>query len=202
MDQAQLIIAVGTLAEGDFDFGFLIYVGILVAGAIGGLLKKKKTEREARGSPQSAPRRPPIRPVPQRPRESARREQVGPAPVARRQQPRSIDPRRSSPGPVVARAPRLLTREEVLRAQQGRPAPPPMPAPEPEPETLRVELDEPSAPVRPAPRSIESRRTESELSAQLLRLTRDRSQLQTALVLSEILAPPLALRQKDGGVGQ
>ncbi|MCK4343506.1 MAG: hypothetical protein KAY37_17470, partial [Phycisphaerae bacterium] len=102
-----------------------------------------------------------------------------------------------APRPAETPRPGLYTREDILRIQRGHPPRPAAkpPAAEPsEPETLVAKLTleaeaRKSAAPQPRPESALAERTRAALQ--------NRSDLQSALVLSEILAPPLALR-KDG----
>jgi hypothetical protein len=79
---------------------------------------------------------------------------------------------------------------QVLRVRRARPAPPPEPEPE-APERTRIETAPPVAPV--AQQTAEE--NQANVRRQFARLLRQPRTVRTAIVLSELLQPPLALRR-------
>ena len=184
---------------------YLIFAALSVIGGIFG--KKKKDEAEAAKRKQQQGRAPQTRPR-------------SPTPQRTPQPPRPARPARPTP-PVEARHPRMpTTAHPATRRQPPRPVPArprpvqarPGPLPEraavrlpswEQPDVLTAEVVEeapaagqlttlPSdtlAPVKPA------RKRPTAEAEQVGRLLRDTSGLRSAFILSEILAPPVALRE-------
>lgn len=198
------------------DSRLWIYLIFAALSVIGGLLgKKKKDEAEA------AKRRPPTA-------RAQQRRQHAPTPPRVPQQPRPARPSQQSPPVEARRAQPSLSAPPVPHREPLRPVPARIrPAPvrrpgvraepgliidvsgEPEPVIAEV-LEEAAAPDEkadagaPMParavRLKEAARVRPSAEAeQVRRLLRDTSGLRSAFILSEILAPPVALRENRRG---
>lgn len=183
------------VADGFENFGFLVYVALIIAGALGSLLKKKtpeerepakpRTGRPPRGRAPSgdedvivltevpdAPQAPPPPPPPPRP--------VARPPQARPPQPR---PAPAPPRPVKIREP------------AARPAPQAPQAPRPQPAPAGREA---APPPERALAQIEGGRTRSATAAEVRRLLRSPVGVRAVFVAAEILGPPVGLRDLPG----
>ena len=178
---------------GGEDLSGLLYIGALVLlSLLGSIFGKKKKEQEPKEGPPL--RQTPPRPQPTRQKRPPARPTERP-PVAR-PAPRQMEPPASiqptPPRPAPARPARRLTREEIVRQQRGRESQRAMPAAavkdEP-PKPPGEQVAPPSRPMAPAPQT-------ASVSDRLAFLMRDRTTLQAGLVLSEILGPPAALRNR------
>ncbi len=200
----MLISSVMLLAarERELDTPQLILYGVLVlASVVGGILQKRKADSQktdtAKRLPKPTPhrtvsrrtgqttlstperqpdllRRPPAQPVPPRPARPAR------VPVGA--------PGAPEPPPVVARPPAGRRAESVPRVAAGREAKVP---------EVSLELPRPAHTMEPRPfqtQLVTAHGTVDATRARVRAALRDRSQLQAAFVLSELLAPPVALR--------
>jgi hypothetical protein len=191
------------LADG-FELGDLIYLAFLGLAALGGLIGqiKKKQSEQAKSRPDAgrkptprmqapdarAPRAPqPPRPSPTPPSPPSRAR-----PVARRLPQVDDEPieaellRPTRPRPT-GRPPVVTRRPAPTRAQPARPAAPPIVEGETPAEAQPQERAAKQAVIRPRREGVELRR--------LQRLLRSQPGLRAGIVLSEILAPPVALRE-------
>jgi len=197
------------LAQDDFGvdarvWGYLIFAALSVIGALLGKKKKEEAEeakrRQRKGpAPKARPTAPPRVPGAPRPPRSA--------PTPREARP----PRpRPAPTPRVGRPPGRRPAQLPRRPVEARPSPlrefpVSHPSPITEPDTLTAEAveREPRAEElvtlpsdRGAPSVVAERVPHGPDQAERVRrLLGDRSGLRTAFILSEILAPPVGLRE-------
>lgn len=190
----------GVVLANGIEFGDWIYFVVLALGAIGGVLGKRKQQSDARKRQQAAAKpkpgaRPRVPAMPARPRPAATRP---PTPVrARAVTPRPQPPKRFPSEPRPSRR-MQVERPRIDVAVAG---PPVMGRPIGEPQA------EPAAPVPSRPQEslevvrspVEARRRLSPRRSADLRALRRVLQtergLRRAVILSEILAPPVALRE-------
>ncbi len=193
------MISVEWLADGGPDIQWLVYIVLLLMSVVGGILqkqKKKKNEEQRRPQPGARPpQRRPVRPTKARPAQP---------PVAREPQPprpaRPIPPWRGAPEqparrvpePVEVLPPDIYTPAQLRRAQMEHRV-----TRSPKPDTVKG-VEPQLRPVAVAARR--ARGPEPVLRARLQRMVRQRSQLRAAILMSEILGPPLALREDRGNL--
>lgn len=166
------------------DLSYLLWIGALVLFSLLRNIFGKKQQQAPKEGPTL--RRPP-------PRTPQPTHRVPPPPTQRppvaRPTPRRVEP------PVLIQAPppaRRLSREEIRRHQRGEQ--PPRAVPE-----AIVEKEPPKPieePVALARKSVKPAPPTAAVTDKLALLMRDRTALQAGLVLSEILGPPVALRDR------
>lgn len=182
----MLASTLGLLLADTDAIQFIVYGVILLVTVLGGLLQKKKEEQKS--SPPPTPRAPaPQQRPPVRARPPVQRPQREPPPWGEAS---TLPSRARRPAETGGTLPAPAT-TRGSRAPAGS-APQSLAVPTPAPQELAVvaarEL------VRPA-LSKRARRGASPYSAALLRSLLHKPQsVQTAIVLSEILSPPVALR--------
>jgi hypothetical protein len=190
MTEFRVFVSMSGLLLADTDaIQFIVYGVILLVTVLGGLLQKKKEEQKS--SPPATPRAPapPQRP-PVRARPPVQRPQPVPPPwdeprALPTRTPRSAEPARTQPTQTV---PRRTARPAATPAPQPG-VMPAIAAQEPTTTAFREqELVRPASVKRP-------RRTTAYTAAQLQSLLDKPQGVQTAMVLSEILGPPVALRE-------
>lgn len=187
------------LAQRSFDPGFLIYIAIIVASIIGGILQKSKGDKkDDKRTPIRREPGPTARPVP-RPRADSG-SATAPRPTAQRS-PRPVErpgtpPRREASERMPFPTERARQQADALDQPAPRPSPiasaTPVELP-PEPERLPplVTTRRPVAVIEGGDRET------AKLRQSVHQMTRSPADLRAALVLSEILGRPLALRNND-----
>jgi len=210
---------VDLFAQGDqpgFDWGNLIYLALLALGGLTELIRRwagKKSddsieaEIEEDAPPSRPVSRPPstatARPASARPAERP----ISPVVPQRPVQPRPVQPRSVAQRPA---APVATARPVPVRPghatppfrtpPQSRPVPATFPSPSVRPAPTQIVTQ--SEPTRPPAEAVSSVRSQTPpaISTDFARLTADRTSLQQAVILAEILAPPVALRQPGMGM--
>jgi hypothetical protein len=171
------------LAEGEIDARLLVYGVLVLLSIIGGIFQKKKSDEAEKKKPKAPPARPAPKPPPPQPPKPVRTAELRPVPTP-------LPPRRApAPTPVRAKpATKTYSREEIERRRRAAAEAESKRAPEPIPRPAEAE-----------PRWAPSRTDMAGLGVpeRLRRMVDDRHSLQAGLVLSEILAPPLALRDQE-----
>ena len=189
----------------DFDWTSLIYLGLLVLGGLSSIITKvfgKKDETvdaEIDDAPATRPQ--PQRPVARAPQTTQR----PPLPAAPPQQP-SAPPARPQPArPLPPRAPVSQPRQQPAARTPSRPRPRPAQRPERQPSPSQsAHVRTHSAPVEAGldavvefasatPEPIET----SSGAPQSRQFDMNAESLRRAIVLKEILGPPVALRNGD-----
>lgn len=178
------------LADGyEIDARLWFYLIVAALSVIGGLLGKKKKEEAERAKREASKGRAPKTRPPAPPRGTQVPRPPRPKPTHPQARPR---PTRPPAHPVEARPSPVRPRHVARRAVLIEPGPLAV-------ESLEVDVtteaittlsspDKPVGPARPS-RGRENRHTR--------RLLRSRTGLRTAFILSEILAPPVALRDNQ-----
>jgi|GEM_PF-2609607 len=190
----SLLVGLLSAREREIDTTQLVFYGIVVVASIlSGILQKRKSDskKSETGKPPTGSKSPKIasrRPV----QPPVLKQEFPPHTVTRPTRPiastRVARPARipgaTSLPPTPSSAARAVTVHEVVRAA--------LPAVEPtQPRRLTIDRGQP----RPVSVPELAGGAEAALRARVRAALRDRSQLQAAFVLSEILAPPLALRE-------
>lgn len=173
---------IAILAQFD-DFSNLWFiVAILViaaARAFGEKLKRKAEEQQYKKSPPVSPK-PPGQPQPPRP-----------APPAQRR-PRPPAPARPGHGPVIVIAP-----EESRQPQLTEPAAPPRARPARAQARPPTSAAEPSERTRAELEPLDHKKSKPAQPPTRRRFRVNRKAMRRAVILSEILKPPLALRENE-----
>jgi len=180
------------LAQGDGgDMTQLIAWGILITlSVLGGLFKKKKDGEQQAPPPKKAPReraettraRMPDAP-PRAPMPPTRPQPPGRPPVIARP---GTPPQRPAPRPVPPRV-----RVDRPRPTLARPRPTPVEEVVDVVEIEAVDVEE-TPPMPPASKPVAP--TSDAVPSRLRRLLRNRNAIRTAFVMTEVLRPPIALR--------
>lgn len=183
---------IAILAQFD-DLGNLWFVIALLviagARALGEKLKEKaETQRYGKKAP------PPVKGEPARPRP--------PRPVQRR--PRPPAPARPARGPVIVIAPEQGRQPQLTKPQppRARPAPPPVPAEKTPEEVTLIQREELKLAQAESARTADKPLRVKKRPAAKGRLTGprfgvNREGMRKAVILSEILRPPIALRENE-----
>lgn len=179
------------------DLSSLLYIGLLVVlSLLGTIFGRKKQGPQPTGKPPV--RRPPVQRAPRPPQPTRRAPTPArPAerpPVARPtlRQPEPPAPIQALPRPTPARPARRVSRDEIVRQQRDEAshrAVPVATVEEDRPEPLGEPVEAPKRPTASTPQAT--------VGDRLSGLLRSRTDLQAGLVLSEILGPPLALRDQS-----
>ncbi len=170
------MLATMPLADMPVDWIWIVFIAISV---LGGILKRKDPDKEKGASKSSAPGPPLARPPSQTPQR-----RVPTARPAERRMVVAPPPPRPVPAPPASEP---YTVESLRKSQRAKQ---PAPATIASPAVGTIEADS-SAPARPRTCSANS------AQAMLVRTLTSRSTLRSAIILSEILGPPKALRGDD-----
>lgn len=177
------------LADGIYgiDPQMILYLVILVASVVGGIIQQSKQGKKDEGPPSRGESGEGARPTPR----------DMPGPVARPAPERRPVPARS-PQPPRPR-PQRASRATGARLPEIVPRPEPQRRPPPSEPLRAAEVDEPQRAPLPATAAARSTGDAAAIRVQqqrtrLLALLRQRESLRTAFMLQEILGPPVALR--------
>lgn len=192
------------LAQVELDTSSLLSLAVVILlSVLGGILqqqKQKRSEQQKGATPTPTPKpRPSVRTGPTaKPAASAggaQRSGLPRPPAARPARPaaaQDLQPvRRAAPSPVP-----VPPRPETYRPVERRLAPlaPAEPLPQVETYSLPLRMREsPPTGQKPAPQP--AAQPKSDLPDRLRQVLQDRTNLQTAFILSEILRPPLSIRE-------